>query len=881
MKKIIMMVCVLQLLLPLLLSSVSADINTGIVDVWTMDNAKTSGTNCINSLTGKNGTISGSAVTGITGKVGQAYKYVGGGGGGTVTFTGLSIPTTYSLGLWLNTSSSQPAAFLFFRVAFFISITYVTSTSSFDWYVGDGGASWDGGGGATISLKDNKYHFFVFSYNVTTKKKMIWVDGKNLWNATSSKTASATAANYALAQDGLLVGGIDEFTIWGNHVLNITEVRCLNSTPQTYPYSCGGGAPPAVTSNLSVFFLNASSLLKKAVFQESENFRVYANHSLSNGSILINSLCNVTVPQGTLEYADPEQLFSVCSVACDFTSYAYNRTGLKVTNALKDVLHFSACHLSAIQNNLSVNVCGTVYSLGAAQMPLCATGSSQFFLNSSLCKTKAYADYSFSNGVLQGHRVQGLNLDRVYSKLVLPMPYNVTRKAYRSNRSVEYYQHGGYALNVTCNGSFNNFRSRSVTVVNKAPSVNLNEIHTNSDIYDLINNLKIEYKSGVWSWFASVVDDDLDTAIFTFKNSTSILQRTVTKIPGTIYTPEALFVQAGKVYNFSVFVNDSLKNRTYRSMTFSINDTSLPVCGPLLNHTVMNNTLWVWNVTCMDDYFFSFNLSCDNGFRYSKADIDNTSFAFVNSSRLKDAVSVSCDYEFCDGHTAEAIGEFRTVTDVARSTFAVDGVPLVLSEPVKAITLVKRVDRYSFCYDFGLSKAEYVAVTVPYGCYPASNSQWPGHLVCPEKRLWIDFVNVDVKAAVAGDEVLLDLRQVKDRANVCFESVGRFNCVSGRQLFNISYPVVPKPNEFQTTGQALWFFFLSLLWLVFLFGTITLKGPHGKHMLILNFAQMGLAVFLAADLINKFAIQFVAAIIFMVGIGFFVGMIFYEVKWSR
>jgi hypothetical protein len=68
---------------------------------------------------------------------------------------------------------------------------------------------------------------------------------------------------------------------------------------------------------------------------------------------------------------------------------------------------------------------------------------------------------------------------------------------------------------------------------------------------------------------------------------------------------------------------------------------------------------------------------------------------------------------------------------------------------------------------------------------------------------------------------------------------------------------------------------------VFLLGTITIKGAHGKHMLLLNFCQLGLGCFLSMEIINKFALYFVGAMFFCLAVLFFVGMIWTEMKIAR
>jgi hypothetical protein len=669
----------------------------------------------------------------------------------------------------------------------------------------------------------------------------------------------------------------DEMIVYRGQVLDtrqLLNIKTNYSVGCPVPFSCGAGVP-AVSSSLSVFNQNLTSKLKKSTFLEGEDFRSYSNFTLSNNTVVLGASCNVSVPNGFLEFNSVQKNFTVCLIGCSQSSYFEKVSSLPVSNAVYDLLHFSVCRPSTDIVSLSVVLCGDSFSVSGGSIPSCASGNASIVLNSSKCKTKSQANFTISNSALfiGRHLVSGLSLDRQFSFFVDRMVYNSSSKVYVSNHSWEYYAHGLYTLTHYCSkGSFSNSLNNAVTVVNVPPSVFLVYVRTNFGIFNFsVGVLPLQFSSGFWHFVASVLDDDLDSVVYMIRNGSQQVFRTVYRTTplGILNLSYTYFLKQG-TYNFSVFANDTNKNKTFRSALFSVVDTTRPYCSGFFNGSVLNNTYRNWNISCSDDYFWLFNNTCDNGYRYFKDSIANQTFRFVNRTRVKD-VDLTCKFLYCDGHTASDIGNMAVGVDLSKDSIISDSVVLVSNTDLKDISLIREKDKVSFCVVPVDSKVSTLSFKIPEGCVPAKNSKFAGHLVCEKDRVWIDFVNSEVSAVVVGSDIVLDLANVKDRSNLCFSSIGRLNCVNQTEVSRVSFPAEPG-NQFGSSLEAWSFFFVLIIWLAFLLMSLLITGGTGRHMGILGMAQLFMGILLAVFTVPVFS-MFFASIILFVAIGCFVAVL--------
>ena len=412
---------------------------------------------------------------------------------------------------------------------------------------------------------------------------------------------------------------------------------------------------------------------------------------------------------------------------------------------------------------------------------------------------RVFANFSLSNGskLLSGNC--NVTLYNASPSGDVPLLLNASLSMYVSNQSSEYHQHGIKSFFSACSqGSWSASANESVNVSNIAPQLSVGTLLANVSSYNLSINPSVEYAHGSWKWLSSVVDDDLDVVKYVWRNASGIvLQSVSTRSPGVQSTPDALFVRAG-TYNFSVWANDSFKDASFVSALFRVNDTGMPMCLGLGSKSAQNGSWVSFDVSCSDEYLYFFNLSCGNGFHKANSSIASQAWGFLDGSAWRSTANVSCSYEYCDGHTVKelpgidvGVGKMGLDGVLNRAAVSVEGITLAPLGVEASVRVSKLKDRYSFCYDFSKAGVEEVVIPIPAGCFAAPNSPWQGHLLCPKEGLWWDFENKEgVKVEVSGGEVFLDYSAVPDKRNVCFNSVGKFNCVSGSLLVR-NVPRVP------------------------------------------------------------------------------------------
>jgi hypothetical protein len=396
---------------------------------------------------------------------------------------------------------------------------------------------------------------------------------------------------------------------------------------------------------------------------------------------------------------------------------------------------------------------------------------------------RVYANFTLSNGSNIANATCNVTLGGVE-----PMPYNWTGLNYKSTFAFAFASHGTLGVRTNCSkDGYNQTNYRTIGIINIPPFVNQTFLNTSSVKYPVVNGLKVEYTARYWYFLNSVTDNDLSHIVYNLTNLTHTILRNYSRTAYAVNISGVKLVRA-TWYNFSIRANDTNKSITYRSFKFFVNDTTMPVCSNTGGVKVENGTYYVFNSTCTDAYFFSLNVTCENGFSYYRTNIGNTSYRFINRTFVERPPSrIGCIWTYCDGHTANEIGNSIAVTeDKTNARLLANGIS-IKTDQLLPISSSKSVDRYTFCFDLKDYKDTFATLEIPAGCYAAPNSHIAGHLVCPAKRMWIDFVNPDVSVKVT-DKVYLDLSKVKAGSKVCFNSIGKFNCVNLTQVINVTLP---------------------------------------------------------------------------------------------
>jgi len=695
---------------------------------------------------------------------------------------------------------------------------------------------------------------FSLIYNVSLQRIWVYIDGVKRGNISMFKSC----------QYARIIGfGIEDLA--GQNFVDDVMVYNLSTIA-------------SVSSLLNVFASNKSfPLAKKSVFQEGEEFRVVANYTFNNGSVVSGGLCNSTVFNSSAERLALNASFSICSTCGkSYYSQKYNVSNASMSY---DAVHFYACHEQLASGDLSVGLCSQSFTVPAASIPLCPA-TAFVFVNGSGCKARDYVNFSIAyNGPANRRKlVTGFSNDRFFSSRTVRMAYNSTPKWFFSNYSFEFYRHGLKNFMVNCSAAgFDKDLAGQVTIVNSPPVIMLNQLRHNLSVYNLSPNVKVEYSHGLWEFSSAVADDDLDYVKYELRNASFSLKSSWTRIPALQYYNSSLFVRAGS-YNFSVWANDTFHNKSYKSVVFRVNDTGIPVCSGLSNKLV-NNHSWVsWDIHCSDEYLYFFNLSCNNGFHKANSSIASTAWSYVNATSWRSSLNVTCPYEFCDGHTwAElpeldvSVGRIGLDGSVNRAAVSVEGITLSPLAVDASVRVSKLRDRYSMCYDFSKAKSDVISFPVPDGCFPAPNSKWKGHLLCPGEGLWIDFENSQGSVVdVVGSDVLVDISSSVDRSDVCFNSIGKFNCVSGSVFVENRIP----PPEFWQVVNLSTASSIFLIGMVFVCLVLIVVGELFSDALIFRFIAAFVSLWVGFLFINYWIafsmLWLVLAVLYLVRAVYFV-----------
>lgn len=222
------------------------------------------------------------------------------------------------------------------------------------------------------------------------------------------------------------------------------------------------------------------------------------------------------------------------------------------------------------------------------------------------------------------------------------------------------------------------------------------------------------------------------------------------------------------------------------------------------NSTVaFNGTDFTFRINASDETnIFSVNVTCTNHSDFI-GNIFQTSFEYINTTQFAPG-NQQCQAEVCDTHTFKSIPDFDVTYDTNSRWIEFDDLKLITKEDLVGITYEKKVDRYSFCFETNI-KENYLTVTIPNGCIEVPDSKYAGHHVCGD--YWLDFDGYN--ADVSGKTVTIDTSKEESR-NICFNSVGKLNCVT--QDFNFSIiadteaPIInniePLNNSFSNTAST-------------------------------------------------------------------------------
>lgn len=681
---------------------------------------------------------------------------------------------------------------------------------------------------------------------------------------------------YSPGQNKPFDGGLDEIKLY-NHSLSGAEMTNLSlfnyNTPP--PVAVAG-----IESNLSVFFQNETAS-RKSTFDEGENFLTFINWTRTNNGSAITPTqgnCTMTLENGISENESTTTNFLICdNPACAFSTIKEEFTAHSKVNAIEDQLRVKACHPQLIDGDISASVqCGSNgsnISFEASLFPPCASGFGTGLLNLTTCLNYDVMNVTLQYLGLANRRklVLEYEMDREYSQHIIDedeLNFNITSGFWESKTSHEYYVHGIYQINTTCvseNSSLNNIFNTTLTIVNVAPRLFFKDAQTTQGFYDYASGIPIEFGVGNFTFFGAVVDDDLDYLNVSFYNSSGhfiySIESNTPPFPSELNLSSDLFLDfLGNPYNITAWANDTTGANTTISVLFNVTDTGAPICTGLTDANNLNGTNFTFNSSCYDENFFSYNLTCNNGFNNVSLGLNVQNFNFVDTF-LQNG-DVLCSFRYCDGHTLENLSIYF-IERIRNSSIIVSRMGLenvftpITDRNRVAVSKTLDSDRVRFRYDyetrilpgFPIERSFYYETSL--NSYYLPSDKYKGWIVDYTAGTWFDS-NIandpDAKVTVRrfnSSHWLIDV--YSDQNYLEFESIGELNCVAGSFTVTATYPAVVAPLgtvEFTSTPQALFYIMLFTIWIVFLVMCFKVLGKRQKVVQFFNFVQLFVGIVL-------------------------------------
>lgn len=649
-------------------------------------------------------------------------------------------------------------------------------------------------------------------------------------------------------------GSIDEFYIW-QYPLSRNQVILIEN--QTYNILHSEETMPnedwsfhAVTSDAIAYSDEATINFKinqnnavvkmyfedegrnqKTVFDEGENFYVLVNYTFGkNGSSISTGECNITLIDGILENRSDNINFTICTSGCDYDTYYEEFIFHENESAVSDTLHFQVCHENNPNKDLTVKICNTEQTINSAQITNCPTLSTIIVPTTNcIIYNNVNATFNNSAGSESAHRIKNLAIDRKYSEHLnefgVDVFYNTTNMLFQTSHLHEYYEHGLKDVYTNCSNQIveqTNSTSGRLVIVNTAPVIILNEVIQPNDEFIEINETTInrfQFYNGTYQWIINIVDDDIDLIQYKIYNSSNdIIFYNQSTIPVVINTGSNLFIdQVNNNYNFSIYVNDTNSTYDFASFLFNITDTILPMCAPLINVSVINNSAYTTNINCYDEYFWSFSLNCTGLFNFTDIGIGQTEYNFNRDDII--AKQSYCNYRYCDGHTKNEIKPMKIKKEMKDNKLQFDEVTISTDQDVEDFEYEKKLDRYSFCIK-PKKLEKYITININESCILAPNSPYQAHYVCGDK--WLDFEGEKI-ISYMDHSIVIDADY---KEKVCFESIGELNCVEG-DYYMIPIPEPQPPFNIGTVGGA-----ITFIGLIFLMVFLIFFAEYAKVVLI-------------------------------------------------
>lgn len=475
-------------------------------------------------------------------------------------------------------------------------------------------------------------------------------------------------------------------------------------------------------------------------YQLREDFYTFADWQTIQGTAITNAtgICEVTYDE-IIREVDSISIgnITLCNHAsCDYQTFTedFNNaplSGLTSYNAYIDICYEQLQPTNDIHLNITCASGSTTADIPVSTIPDCDDTTLFYLLEGSgVCGSDDNVTINIYNSHTQNRRVQitDLGLDQVRNNPSNNLTYNTTLQLWELNHSHTQHTIGTYNINVTCtdtiNGDYTKTDTHTYTYYSYTPQIFFNTIETDCNNYNLTDNLVVEYCSGAWNWYGSIVDQDADWLNVTWLDNESNILHTNTGDPLTtnMITPDELFMEFKNPYTLYVWVNDSEGHTAQENLTIYVNDTTAPVVtihSPEHLAEFEDETI-TFNATCVDEATYSveyliYDMNGSVLFNHTVLDLNQTNYnnytslstsAFSGSTTQTDYANytVSC----ADAHTQQSITAYVEDTAINKKKYHFGN-----SKPVEVevdptdlihFTTTLENDRYTFDIKYGKVK---------------------------------------------------------------------------------------------------------------------------------------------------------------------------------
>jgi len=573
-----------------------------------------------------------------------------------------------------------------------------------------------------------------------------WLDGEETTPIYPLDFPYLLSTNYIIGRYGVnyFNGSIQNFRVY-DRLLTNSDILLLNYTV-------------AEDVLLSDLILSYSNFTEYPFITQYDEFYVNINHTI-NDVVITDSSCNFTG-------YNISAVFSNDSTS-NFTLTGVNNLFLNIhegnTNIIDSSYRFGVCYTGSLEANLQVYVNNVLNrTVSSSVIPMCTNGIHHEVYNTPEFNSLTNFNISLRCAVCSNPnkrlRVVSindslLNFYRKFSSHTEPLTYNPTTELYSFTEYFYTFQSSSnYSkIDTICNDSTTSTDEISVSAVE--PIINILSI--NSVLYE--DGMQIESTDNVIIR-TDIYDGLIDTISFnvTYENGTYILGNNTELL---ILNNSLLNVDG--IYNISIYALDVDGDSSVKTGYFNINDTTNPVIT-INNPNEENTSIFIYRTTeeidvSMSDlnlYAYEILLRDPNGtlkLNITESNLPLSSYNIKSNVTFNTTGVWTLTITASDSHTKKEIDDYKYVKDVKKDKidfmFYDENISIEYTGKYKIndMDVIKDIDRYRFDYDFYISSVnnkasyEHSFRVVCSNIEIVKNSDYKGHLVCPDQVKWVDF----------------------------------------------------------------------------------------------------------------------------------------------